>query len=136
VVESQRCVDDEESTDYRYYIASLVENNVKLFADAVRSHWGVENSLHWVLDVAFREDDSRIRTANAQENFPLLRHIALNLLHQDNTAKLGIKIKRLSAKWDDRYLAKVLSGRPSSAFALITCSTESRERFQRMAPDL
>lgn len=110
MVESQRCVDGETTLEYRYYIASLEENNAERFADAVRSHWGIENSLHWVLDVAFREDDSRIRTGNGQENFALLRHIALNLLQQETSAKVGIKNKRLSAGWDDKYLAKVLSG--------------------------
>lgn len=77
---------------------------------AKRSHWGIENKLHWVLDVAFREDDSRIRQGNAPHNMAVLRHMALNLLKHEKTAKGGIKAKRLKAAWDDDYLLKVLSG--------------------------
>jgi predicted transposase YbfD/YdcC len=77
--------------------------------EAVRGHWGIENSLHWVLDLAFREDDSRIRKGHAPENMALVRHIALNLLKQERTTKLGVKAKRLKAGWDEAYLLKVLS---------------------------
>lgn len=96
--------------DCRYYIGSI-ENDAKLFAKAVRSHWGIENSCHWVLDVAFREDDSRVRKDHAPENLAILRHIALNLLREEKTAKIGVKTKRLKAGWDDRYRAKVLCGK-------------------------
>jgi predicted transposase YbfD/YdcC len=75
----------------------------------VRNHWGIENALHWCLDIAFREDDSRVRTGNAAENFAILRHLALNLLKQETTCKLGIKSKRRKAGWDDAYLLKVLA---------------------------
>jgi predicted transposase YbfD/YdcC len=78
----------------RYFISSL-ENNAKLALRAVRGHWGIENGLHWVLDIAFREDESRVRKDHGPENFAVLRHIALNLLKQDQTAKTGIKTKRL-----------------------------------------
>ena len=97
------------TTSCRYYISSI-ENKAKLLAESVRSHWGIENSAHWVLDVAFREDESRIRKGHGPENFALLRHIALNLLKKDKTVKLGIKNKRLQAGWDNGYLCKLLAG--------------------------
>lgn len=108
MVEAQRCINGKSSLEIRYYISSLA-SEAKRFGEAVRSHWGVENSLHWVLDVAFEEDDCRIRKANAPQNFAILRHIALNLLKQEKTAKGGVKAKRLKAGWSNAYLAKVLS---------------------------
>ena len=107
MVESERTVDGETSIEYRYYIGSF-GNDVQTFAQGARGHWGVENGLHWVLDVAFREDDSRVRKGHAPENLALLRHIAVNLLNQEKTAKLGVKNKRLKAGWDESYLAKLL----------------------------
>lgn len=109
MVESQRTVNEQTSKEYRYYIGSI-ENNAKLFAHAVRSHWGVENNLHWQLDVSFREDESRMRKGHSAENFVVIRHIALNLLKQDKSVKLGIKNKRLKAGWDEDYLVKLLKG--------------------------
>jgi predicted transposase YbfD/YdcC len=82
---------------------------VKVFGHAVRSHWGVENSLHWVLDVIFREDDSRIRTGYGAENFNVIRQIALNLLKKE-ASKLSIKRKRFVAGLDDFFREKVLFG--------------------------
>jgi len=76
--------------------------------EAVRSHWQVENCLHWVLDIAFLEDACRIRKHHAPENLAVVRHIALNLLSQDTSLKLGIKNKRLQAGWDEDYLLRVL----------------------------
>ena len=80
------------------------------FADAVRSHWGIESRLHWLLDVAFREDESRARVGHSAENFAVLRRLALHLLKQEATAPCGIKAKRLKAGWSEDYLLKVLAG--------------------------
>ena len=74
------------------------------------AHWGIENCVHWVLDVAFREDESRARLGHSPENFAVLRPIALNLLRQDTGTKLGIHNKRLKAGWDDAYLANLVFG--------------------------
>ncbi len=76
--------------------------------DAVRSHWRVENGVHWVLNVAFREDESRIRTDHSPATMAILRHMALNLLTRERTATVGIKTKRLKAGWDPAYLRTVL----------------------------
>ncbi len=92
----------------RYYISSL-ESDAQRFLRATRSHWGIENRLHWVLDVSFREDESRVRTGNAPENLALVRHMALNLLRQDQTRKASIKAKRKLAGWDNNYLLSILS---------------------------
>jgi predicted transposase YbfD/YdcC len=92
----------------RYYLTSLAD--AAEFGRAVRSHWGIENGLHWVLDIAFREDESRARAGASAANLVVLRHIAVNLLKQERSAKVGIKNKRLKAAWDERYLLKVLAG--------------------------
>ncbi len=109
MVESQRTVNQETTVDYRYYIGSI-ENNACLFSKSARGHWGVENGLHWTLDVAFREDESRARKGHSPENFALLRHIALNLVKKDKSVKLGVHNKRLKAGWNESYLAKILIG--------------------------
>lgn len=108
MVEAERTVRGKTPIERRYYISSL-EKNVTIFAKAVRLHWGIENSVHWVLDMAFREDESRIRTGHAPENMAVLRQIALNLLRKD-TIKLGIKNKRLKAGWSTDYLTDLLWG--------------------------
>jgi predicted transposase YbfD/YdcC len=105
--ESCRTVQGVQSIEKRYYLSSLPPDAERI-AKAVRTHWQVENSLHWILDVAFREDDSRIREGHAQTNFIVLRHLALSLLRQDKDSKLGIKAKRLKAGWDTSYLEKIL----------------------------
>ena len=97
------------SREVRYYISSL-SPNAKQIADSIRSHWTIENPLHWVLDVAFREDECRIRTGYAPENFTLLRHLALSALNQEKTPKLEVHNKRRRAGWDNDYLLKVLAG--------------------------
>jgi len=90
-----------------YYISSMLSEPERI-GDAARAHWGIENGVHWVLDVAFREDASRICKDHAPHNVALLRHVALNLLKQEKTAKLSVRTKRLRAGWDHAYLAKVL----------------------------
>ena len=94
----------------RYFISSL-SANAKIFANAIRMHWGIENGLHWCLDVGFNEDDCRVRKDYSSENFAVIRHIALNLLKQEKTAKVGIKLKRQMAGWDNNYLVKLLNSR-------------------------
>lgn len=108
LVEAQRTIGDQTSTELRYYISSL-PGDAAQFAHAVRTHWEIENKVHWVLDIAFGEDLSRVRQGYAAENFAVLRHIALNLLQHATSAKCGIKAKRLKAGWDEAYLLKVLS---------------------------
>lgn len=108
MVEAERTVDGETSKEVRYFISSLPGDDAEKFASAVRRHWHVENNLHWVLDVAFGEDDSRVRKDNAPENMAMLRHIALNLLKADTTTKVGIQTRRKKAGWDERYLAHLL----------------------------
>ena len=89
-VESVRQCEGETSREVRYYISSLAPDAQRL-AEAIRTHWSIENALHWVLDVAFREDACRIRSGHAPENFGILRHMALSALNQDNTTQVGIK---------------------------------------------
>lgn len=91
----------------RYYICSLVPDAERI-NNSICKHWGVETKLHWVLDVAFGEDDSRVRKSNAPENLSILRRIALNKLKAESSVKKGIKVKRKKAGWDEDYLVKVL----------------------------
>ncbi len=103
-----RIIGDKVTRYVRYYITSL-PNNADRILHAVRKHWSIENKLHWVLDVALNEDHSRVRKDQAPENLAVLRHIALNLLKQEKTAKGGIHAKQLQAAWNDEYLLKVLA---------------------------
>jgi predicted transposase YbfD/YdcC len=91
----------------RYFISSW-SGSAQDFLRYIRGHWHIENGLHWVLDIAFREDESRIRSQHAPQNMAILRHLALNLLKQDTTVKVGIAAKRKMAGWDNAYLLKVL----------------------------
>lgn len=111
MAERERHQDGATGKETSYYLTSLHSNAAQI-ARAVRGHWGIENSLHWVLDIAFREDESRIRKDHAPANFATLRHFALNLLRQENSAHTArrIKTKRLRAGWDMDYLGLILQG--------------------------
>ena len=104
-IESQRCHKATQKTEKetRYYISSLYPNAAHINT-CVRSHWRIENSLHWVLDVAFNEDHSRKRAGYAAQNHSVLNRIALNIIKNEKTARIGIKSKRLKAGWDNNYL--------------------------------
>jgi predicted transposase YbfD/YdcC len=106
----RRCVDHatgKSSDEVRYFISSLPAK-VKRLAGAVRQHWGIENGLHWVLDVAFHEDRMRQRDRHGIENLALLNRLAVSVLRQDTTIKGGVKCKRKAAGWDDNYLLHLL----------------------------
>ena len=92
----------------RYFITSAKDDDVAMIADSIRAHWGIENSLHWVLDVAFNEDQSRIRIGHAAQNMNIIRKIALNTVKNNKTSKRGVKGKRKQAAWDNAYLNELL----------------------------
>lgn len=106
-VTSTREIKEEKNEETRYFISSIKDNAVFL-SKSIREHWGIENKLHWTLDVAFREDEIRKRVGQSSENFAIVRRIALNLLKNEKTLKLGIKGKRLKAGWDNDYLMRIL----------------------------
>lgn len=106
MVRSEREYQGKKSIESRYFISSLTDSD--LFQKSVRTHWQIENSCHWILDVAFREDDSRIRAGYAAENFSVMRKIALAFLKKDTTFKNGVKGKRRAAGWDDEYRNKII----------------------------
>jgi predicted transposase YbfD/YdcC len=108
MVEAERIIKGEVSRETRYYLSSR-PGNAKELGQAVRSHWGIENSLHWVLDVDFREDDSRVRQGYAAENFAVLRRLALNLIKREPTFRKSVKGRRLAASWSAEYLLRVLT---------------------------
>lgn len=103
-----RTLKGETSVEDRYFITSAKDNDVATVAQSIRSHWGIENSLHWVLDVAFNEDQSRIRIGHAAQNMNIIRKIALNTIKKNKTSKRGVKGKRKQAAWDNSYLEELL----------------------------
>ena len=108
MVRAERRQADKVSVEIRYYLSSL-ESKADKILHAIRTHWTIENQLHWVLDVAFDEDQCRVRKDHAAQNFAILRHCALNLLKQETSAKCGIQAKRKKAGWSNDYLLKVLA---------------------------
>jgi len=108
-VQAERTIGAETTQKTRYYITSL-GNDAQQALYATRGHWKIENQVHWVLDVVFREDACRIRKGSAPQNMAILRHIALSLLQREQTEKVGIKAKRLKAALDENYLLKMLAG--------------------------
>jgi predicted transposase YbfD/YdcC len=109
VVDSTREVQGKVSREQRLYITSHGDKEADFIAHAIRSHWFVENKLHWQLDVSFNEDQNRLRSGYAAENFSMMNKIALNLLKNEKTVKVGVKTKRLKAGWDETYMMKVLT---------------------------
>lgn len=107
MVESTREIGDQTTHETRYFISSL-PCDAKRFAEAARDHWGVENSLHWCLDISFGEDDSRVRSGHAPENLAIIRRFALSLIKQDPQRKIGVKASRKRAGWSNDYLLHLL----------------------------
>jgi len=110
-VESIRSVNSapKVESEIRYFLSSCPDSPAVL-GQAIRSHWAVENALHWVLDVTFREDDSRVRDRTAARNLALLRKIALNIVGRDKTTKASVRARRKRAAWNDAYMLKLLAG--------------------------
>ena len=110
MIESHRWRNEEHSVERRYYLSSLRadRNTHDRFQQVIRSHWAIENNLHWCLDVTFREDQARVRTKAADQNMAVIRRLVLNLLKKEKTLKVGLQNKRMRAAWDDQYLLKLL----------------------------
>jgi predicted transposase YbfD/YdcC len=106
MVRATRQLGDDVRVFTRYFISSLAGQAARLLV-ATRHHWGIENDLHWSLDIAFREDESRVRVGQGPENLAVLRQMALNVLKQEKMANVGIKTKRLKAGWDETYLLRL-----------------------------
>jgi len=106
---------DKTTEETRYFISSLDACDPKRLGYVIRAHWGVENNLHWVLDYAFSEDAQRTRVGNSAANMAVIRHISLNLIKAEKTAKIGVKNKRLKAGWDEDYLLTVVLGQSAPA---------------------
>lgn len=110
VVESTRTINNIKTPHLRFFITSLTYERIDDFVRGVRTHWDIENNLHWSLDISFNEDHSRVRTGHSSQNLAIIRRIALNLLKQEKTHKGGITRKRKSSGWDHKYLLTVFNG--------------------------
>jgi predicted transposase YbfD/YdcC len=108
LVESIREINGKSTVEHRYYLSSLIANAERM-GEAVRGHWGIENSLHWVLDVVFNEDNARNKKDHSAANMTVIRHMAVNLVKGDKSSKASIRGRRLKAGWDDKYLLKLIS---------------------------
>jgi len=108
LVESKRELNGKSTLENRYYLSSLAAN-AEHIGNAIRGHWGIENSLHWVLDVVFNEDKARNRKDHSAANMAIIRRMALNIVKNDKSSKTSIRGKRLKAGWDDKYLLKLIS---------------------------
>lgn len=108
MVRSERCIAGKTTVETRLYITSAA-SNAERFGSAIRSHWGIENQVHWVLDMVFADDESRARIGHSAHNMVIIRHIALNLLRQETSLKTSLRQKRGRAGWDDDYVRKVLN---------------------------
>ncbi len=114
-VESVRTVNGKTSVHHRFFISSLAANTPdgpEKMLRYVREHWSIENSLHWVMDMSFRQDEGRARIDNAAENLARLRQIALNLIKREPSRKVGVQTSRMRAGWDSDYLLAILGVRP------------------------
>lgn len=109
MVQSERYLDGKTTIENRYFISSLA-SGTECFANAVRSHWGIENTCHWILDIAFREDDCRKRKGNSAANFSRVRRMAMNLLKSNEAVKAGMKAKRKVAGWSNDFVEKLIAG--------------------------
>ena len=108
VVSTREVMGKSPTTERRYYLSSI-EGDAEKIGGAIRTHWGIENKLHWILDVDFHEDYARNRTNHSAENMAMLRHMALNLIKRENTSKTSFRGKRLKASWNDDYILHLLS---------------------------
>ena len=108
MVESERNVNGVVSIQQQYYILSI-ESDVRRFSQSVRSHWSIENQLHWILDVGFDKDASQCCRGYTAANLAVIRHVGINLLSRDKKTRVGVKTKRLKAGWDDNYLKHILN---------------------------
>jgi len=116
--ERTNLANNKTSLEIAYYIGSHPDIKIRSIAESIRGHWSIENSLHWVLDMAFREDEARHRAGNAAANMSTLRHFALNLIKQDKTRKVGIANARKEAGWDNDYLIHILTSARNNLYAI------------------